>query len=49
MGVTEDLAVQVRLQGACHGCPGAMQTLKLGVERVLKERVPEVKEVVPVQ
>ncbi len=49
VGVTEDLAVQVRLQGACHGCPGAMQTLKLGVERVLKERVPEVKEVVPVQ
>ena len=49
VAVTENNTVQVRLQGACHGCPGAMQTLKLGVERVLKERVPEVKEVAPVQ
>lgn len=40
--------VSVRLQGACKGCPGAVMTLKMGVERHLKQRVPEVKEVVPV-
>jgi len=44
----EDGVVKVRLQGACHGCPGATMTLKMGVERVLKENVPEVKEVVAV-
>lgn len=41
--VTEDGTVKVRLQGACRGCPGAAMTLKAGVERVLKEKVPEVK------
>ena len=38
----EDMIVKVRLQGACAGCPGAMYTLKLGVERKVKEVVPEV-------
>jgi Fe-S cluster biogenesis protein NfuA len=42
-------AVKVRLQGACRGCPGAQMTLKMGVERLLKERVPEVKEVIAVK
>ena len=41
--------VSVRLQGACKGCPGATMTLKMGIERHLKERVPEVKEVVAVE
>ncbi len=41
--VTEDNIVQVRLKGACQGCPGAAMTLKMGVERALKEAVPEVK------
>jgi Fe-S cluster biogenesis protein NfuA len=40
--------VKVRLRGACAGCPAASMTLKHGVERVLKQRVPEVEEVVPV-
>jgi len=40
--------VSVRLQGACRGCPSAQMTLKMGVERHLKERVPEVKELVSV-
>ena len=40
--MTDDNVVKVRLQGACAGCPGAMYTLKLGVERKLKEAVPEV-------
>jgi len=41
--------VSVRLQGACKGCPSASMTLKMGVERHLKERVPGVTEVVAVQ
>ena len=38
--------VQVRMHGACVGCPSAQITLKLGVERTLMEKVPEVTEVV---
>ena len=41
--ITEDKIVQVRLLGACQGCPGAAMTLQMGVERALKEAVPEVK------
>lgn len=48
VGIDEDKSVRVRLQGACRGCPGAQMTLKMGVERLLKERVPEVKQVVAV-
>ncbi len=49
VGVDEDTGVvSVRLQGACKGCPGAQMTLKMGVQRHLQERVPEVKEVVAV-
>ena len=43
VGVDEDNTVKVKLQGACSGCPGAAMTMKMGVERILKERVPEVK------
>ena len=38
-----DGVVKVRLMGACQGCMGAQMTLKMGVERVLKEAIPEVK------
>lgn len=48
VGVDEDNAVKVRLQGACQGCPGAAMTMKAGIERILKEKVPEVKEVIAV-
>jgi Fe-S cluster biogenesis protein NfuA len=40
--------VRVRLTGACGGCPMATMTLKKGIEQVLKQRVPEVKEVIAV-
>ena len=40
--------VKVELQGACAGCPMATQTLKHGIERVLRENIPEVKEVISV-
>lgn len=43
--VTADGVVKVKLQGACHGCPGAAMTLKMGVERMLKANIPEVKSV----
>jgi Fe-S cluster biogenesis protein NfuA len=43
-----DKIVKVRLQGACSGCPGAQMTLKMGIERLLKEKVPQVKEVIAV-
>ncbi len=50
VGVEESTGVvSVRLEGACKGCPGAQMTLKMGVERALKEKVPEVTEVVAVQ
>jgi len=41
-----DGVVKVKLTGACGGCPMATMTLRNGIERVLKEEVPEVKEVV---
>ncbi len=40
--VTEGGVVRVRLQGACHGCPMSMMTIKNGIERIVKERVPGV-------
>jgi len=43
-----DGVVTVRLRGACAGCPGAQMTLKMAVERKLKEQVPEVERVEPV-
>jgi Fe-S cluster biogenesis protein NfuA len=40
--------VKLKLTGACAGCPMSTMTLKGGIERVLKEQVPEVKEVIAV-
>lgn len=34
--------VKVKLQGACAGCPMAQMTLQMGVERILKSKIPEV-------
>ncbi len=34
--------VKVRLQGACAGCPMSQMTLKNGIERILKEKIPEI-------
>lgn len=44
----KDGVVKVRLTGACGGCPMSTMTLKNAVERVIKEQVPEVKQVVAV-
>jgi Fe-S cluster biogenesis protein NfuA len=40
--LTDENVVKVKLKGACAGCPGAMYTLKMGIERKVKEEIPEV-------
>lgn len=47
--VTPAGVVQIRFHGACHGCPSSTMTLHMGIERNLRERVPEVTQVIPVQ
>src|SRR4051812_13257041 len=47
--VTADGTVQIRFHGACHGCPSSSMTLHQGIERNLRERVPEVTSVVAVR
>lgn len=46
--IDDDGTVKVELQGACAGCPSAQITLVMGVERAIKEAVPEVTQVVSV-
>ncbi len=46
--VTEDGVVKVRLTGACGGCPMSQLTLKMGIEKKLKEEIPEIKEVLAI-
>ena len=48
VSVEADGTVKVRLKGACGSCPMSTMTLKMGVEKTLKEEVPGVKEVVQV-
>lgn len=43
--VTDDGIARVRLTGACQGCPMAQFTLQLGIERLLKSKIPELKAV----
>ncbi len=40
--------VKVKLTGACGGCPMSQMTLKMGIERILKKEVPDIKEVVAI-
>ena len=46
--VAPDGVVQIRFHGACHGCPSSTMTLQMGIERNLREKVPEVTQVIPV-
>lgn len=46
--VTPDGIVKVKLTGACAGCPMSQMTLKAGIEKAIKQEVPEVKEVIAV-
>jgi Fe-S cluster biogenesis protein NfuA len=45
--IQEGGIVRVRLKGACAGCPMSQMTLRNGIERVLKQEIPEVKAVEP--
>jgi Fe-S cluster biogenesis protein NfuA len=47
--VEDEGLVKVRLTGACGGCPMSQMTLQMGIERVLKQQVPGVKQVKAVQ
>jgi Fe-S cluster biogenesis protein NfuA len=46
--VTRDGVVKVKLTGACKGCPMSQVTLKMGIEKMLKKEIPEIKEVIAV-
>ena len=43
VGITPEGVVQIRLHGACVGCPSSTMTLQMGIERNLKAHVPEVR------
>ena len=43
VGIDDDRIVQVRLQGACQGCPSSTMTLTFGIEAALKARIPEIR------
>jgi len=47
--VTDGGVVHVRFHGACVGCPSSTMTLQMGIEQNLRQHVPEVSSVVPVQ
>jgi len=46
--ISDDGIVKVKLTGACGCCPMSQVTLKMGIERILKQEIPQIKEVVAV-
>jgi Fe-S cluster biogenesis protein NfuA len=46
--VSSDGIVKVKLTGACQGCPMSQMTLKMGIEKVIKSQIPDIKEVISV-
>jgi len=46
--VSDDGIVKVKLTGACRGCPMSQMTLKMGIEKMIKKQLPDIKEVVAV-
>lgn len=46
--VSPDGVVKLKLTGACGCCPMSQMTLKMGIERILKQEVPEIKEIIAV-
>jgi Fe-S cluster biogenesis protein NfuA len=47
--IEDEGIVKVKLVGACKGCPMSAMTLQMGIERIMKQQVPEVKRVEAVQ
>lgn len=48
VNVNDEGVVEVKLTGACAGCPMSTMTLKMGIEQALREEFPEIKEVISV-
>jgi Fe-S cluster biogenesis protein NfuA len=48
VGIRGGNVVEVRFHGACHGCPSSTMTLQYGIERSIREKVPEITQVLPV-
>ena len=46
--VTDDGVVKLKLTGSCGCCPMSQMTLKMGIEKVLKKEVPEIKEIISI-
>ncbi|OGP68159.1 MAG: hypothetical protein A2W27_07645 [Deltaproteobacteria bacterium RBG_16_44_11] len=46
--VSPDGVVKVKLTGACQGCPMSQMTLKMGIEKIIKSQIPDIKEVISV-
>ncbi len=46
--VSEDGVVKLKLTGACSSCPMSQMTLKMGIEKALKQEIPQIKEVISV-
>ncbi len=42
VNITDEGVVQVRLHGACIGCPSSGMTLHMGIERNVREKIPEI-------
>jgi Fe-S cluster biogenesis protein NfuA len=47
--VTDDGIVKLKLKGACAGCPMSQMTIQMGIERILKSKIPDVKKVIAVE
>ncbi len=47
--VTPEKQVQIRFHGACVGCPSANMTLQMGIDRNIREKVPEITSVISVE
>jgi Fe-S cluster biogenesis protein NfuA len=48
VGIRPGNVVEIRFHGACHGCPSSTMTLHSGIERSIRENIPEITQVVPV-
>lgn len=46
--VTDDGVVKLKLTGSCGCCPMSQMTLKMGIEKILRQAVPEIKEVIAI-
>lgn len=48
VGIRAGNVVEIRFHGACHGCPSSTMTLQMGIEKSIRDQIPEIAQVVPV-